>query len=131
MASKRMFSRTIVQSAKFVKMPNELRLLYFDLGMSADDDGVVEGEMVLRTNKMKPKSLQTLEELGWIKILNDDLVVYILDWKKNNNIRSDRRTPSIYKDLVNQFFPNEISEKTDKTKKINIDLNIQIHESEE
>ena len=42
MAERRMFSKTITNSARFLMMPPSARLLYYDLGMAADDDGVVD-----------------------------------------------------------------------------------------
>lgn len=41
MAQKRMFSRDIVQSDAFLDMPASTQVLYFHLGMEADDDGFV------------------------------------------------------------------------------------------
>ena len=134
MANRRMFSKTVVLSAKFVKLPNEARLLYYNLGVNADDDGVVEALIVLRQSNIKSKWLQVLEDCGFIKILNNDLVTYITDWKKNNNIRKDRYTPSIYQELVNSYFPNELESKKsekDKSVSLKLDLDIQIKESEE
>ena len=42
MADRRMFSRRIINSAKFLKMPVSTQCLYFHLGLNADDDGIVE-----------------------------------------------------------------------------------------
>ena len=47
MAKRRMFSQGITGSGAFLKMPSSSRLLYYDLGMSADDDGIVEAFNVL------------------------------------------------------------------------------------
>ena len=41
MAEKRMFSIRIVDSDAFLDMPSSTQALYFDLNMSADDDGFV------------------------------------------------------------------------------------------
>ena len=41
MATKRMFSKDIVGSDAFQDMPHSSQLLYFHLGMEADDDGFV------------------------------------------------------------------------------------------
>ena len=49
MAERRMFARSIIGSARFLRMPPTSRLLYYDLGMQADDDGVVEAFAVMRT----------------------------------------------------------------------------------
>ena len=48
-----MFAKNVVQSSKFLKMPVSSRELYFQLGMSADDDGIVEAWNILKiTNCM-------------------------------------------------------------------------------
>lgn len=48
MAQRRMFTKTITNSGKFLKMPVSSRLLYYDLGMNADDDGYAERFTVMR-----------------------------------------------------------------------------------
>jgi len=85
-----MFSKTVTDSARFLRMPMEARLLYYDLGMAADDDGCVEGYTVLLKTGGREEHLRLLEEKGFLKILNEDLVVYLLDWGENNRIRKDR-----------------------------------------
>ena len=42
MANKRMFSQTITNSDRFLDMPQSTQLLYFQLGMQADDDGFLD-----------------------------------------------------------------------------------------
>lgn len=49
MAERRMFSKAVINSARFLTMPPSSRLLYYDLGMAADDDGIVEAFTVIRT----------------------------------------------------------------------------------
>ena len=41
MAQKRMFSLSVVDTDQFLEMPLSSRLLYYELGMRADDDGFV------------------------------------------------------------------------------------------
>lgn len=103
MAERRMFSKTIISSAKFLRMPQTSRLLYYDLGMFADDDGVVEAFTVLRTTGAAEDDLRVLAAKGFIVVLNEDLVSYISDWKVNNYLRSDRYKPSIYSKLLVQL----------------------------
>ena len=85
MAERRMFAKAIVGSARFLRMPATSRLLYYDLGMAADDDGVAEAFSVMR-----------------ITGATDDLVTYINDWRRNNFIRNDRYRPSVYRKLLCQ-----------------------------
>ena len=42
MGDRRMISRTVVDSARFLKMPATSQNLYFHLVVNADDDGIVE-----------------------------------------------------------------------------------------
>ena len=95
MAERRMFSKSITNSSIFLKMPISSRLLYYDLGMNADDDGFVEHFMVLRMTGASEQDLGVLELNGLIKIL-DDNVLWIKDWKVNNSIKNDRYKPSKY-----------------------------------
>lgn len=95
-----MFSKTVVNSARFLRMPQTSRLLYYDLGMMADDDGVVEAFTVLRTTGAAEDDLRVLAAKGFITILNDDLVAYIKDWTLNNQLRRDRYHKSVYAELL-------------------------------
>ena len=84
-------------------MPPSSRLLYYDLGMAADDDGVVEDFSVMRMTGAVEDDLKVLVSKGFITVLNEDLVAYIEDWSKNNQIRKDRYQPSIYQNLLVQI----------------------------
>ena len=95
MAQRRMFNKSITNSSKFLKMPMTSRLLYYDLGMNADDDGFVEQFMVLRMTGATQQDLGVLEANGLIKIF-DENVLWIKDWKENNYIQKDRYQPSKY-----------------------------------
>jgi hypothetical protein len=106
MAERRMFSKTITNSARFLMMPPSARLLYYDLGMAADDDGVVEAFAVMRLSGALEEDLNLLVAKGYVKILNDELVSYICDWKRNNYIQNDRYHPSIYKKLLEEVLSN-------------------------
>ena len=100
MAERRMFAKSITGSARFLRMPVSSRLLYYDLGMAADDDGVVEAFSILRLSGATEDDLRVLVSKNFVQVLNDDLVSVILDWKQNNQIRPDRYKPSIYADLL-------------------------------
>ena len=100
MAERRMFSKKIVGSARFLRLPPTARLLYYDLGMQADDDGVVEAYTVLQMTHADETDLNALVEKGFIRILNEDFVSLIIDWKTNNLIKKDRYRPSFYADLL-------------------------------
>ena len=100
MAERRMFAKSIIGSARFLRMPQTSRLLYYDLGMAADDDGIVEAFTVLRTTGAAEDDLRVLATRGFITVLNEELVSYITDWNINNQLRKDRYHPSIYSELL-------------------------------
>ncbi len=103
---RRMFSDTITDSASFLKMPSSSRLFYYDLGMNADDDGVVEAYTVMRKTGATEDDLKVLVTKGFVKVLDpEDLVIFIVHWRENNKIRADRKKDSIYKDLLLRIIP--------------------------
>lgn len=106
MAERRMFSKKIISSARFLRMPVSARELYFQLGMNADDDGIVEAFTVMRQVAANEDDLKLLEAKGFVKVLNDDLVTYIIEWLENNRLRADRKTDSKYRDLLVQVLPD-------------------------
>lgn len=105
MAERRMFSKRVIGSARFLRMPGSTQALYFHLGMAADDDGIVEAYPIMQMVNVSEDDLKLLEAKGFVKVLNEDLVTYILDWQENNKIRADRKTNSIYKNLLLQVMP--------------------------
>ena len=105
MANRRMFSKKICRSAKFLKMPGEAQRLYFHLGLDTDDDGVVEAYSVMQAAGVSEEFFNILVDKGYVKVLNDDLVSYMTDWREHNVIRADRKVDSIYKDLLIKTIP--------------------------
>ena len=102
MASRRMVSNKIIDSARFIKMPISSQALYFHLIAKGDDDGVVEAFNVMRMIGATEDDLKVLVSKGFVVVLNEDLVSYIADWQEHNLIRADRKIDSIYKDLLLQ-----------------------------
>ena len=100
MAERRMFAKSVIGSARFLRMPATSRLLYYDLGMEADDDGCVEAFGVMRKTGATEDDLRVLASKGFVRVLNEDFVSYILDWHTNNQIRKDRYHESVYKNLI-------------------------------
>lgn len=103
MAERRMFAKSITGSARFLRMPQTSRLLYYDLGMAADDDGIAEAFTVIRTTGSTEDDLRVLAARGFITVLNDDLVSYIRDWSTNVQVaeKSEDRTDRF-------FLPNDV-----------------------
>lgn len=100
-----MFSNRIINSARFLKMPVDSQLLYFHLGMHADDDGIVEAYPIMKSVGSKEDNLTVLAAKGLVRVLNEDLITHITDWGEHNLIRADRKVDSIYKHLLLQIVP--------------------------
>lgn len=101
MASRRMFSKRVISSARFMKLTRDAQVLYFHLCMNADDDGAVEGFPVRRAIGVEEDAYANLEGRGFIRVLDrENEVVYITDWAEHNKIRADRIQPSMYRDLI-------------------------------
>lgn len=101
-----MFSKRIVESTRFLKMPATSQNLYFHLGMMADDDGIVEAYPVMCTTGSSEDDLRVLVSKKFVTILNQDTITYINDWLEHNTIRPDRKKDSIYKDLLLEVVPD-------------------------
>jgi hypothetical protein len=76
-------------------MPMTSRLLYYDLGMNADDDGYAERFTTIRMTGATEQDLQVLQANGFVKVFDENVLI-IKDWKENNYIMKDRYTPSKY-----------------------------------
>lgn len=98
MAERRMFSRTIVRSGAFLELPASAQLLYFHLGMEADDDGFVSNpKVVARMVRGSSKAFQVLVERGFV-ISFEGGVCVLRHWLLNNQIRNDRYHPTVYRE---------------------------------
>ena len=95
MANRRMFSKTITNSSRFLMMSPTAQILYIHFGMNADDDGFCEHFSIMRMTESKPDDLKILQAKGFVKVF-DDQVLVITEWKENNYLQKDRYTPSKY-----------------------------------
>lgn len=106
MGNRRMFSKLVVANSIFLSMPRSARLLYYDLGMNADDDGAVDAGVVMKLTGAKQNDLNKLIENGFIAVLNNFSICYIIDFNENNLIRQDRYKEGRYKSLVDTWLSN-------------------------
>lgn len=106
-AERRMFSSRVTGAARFLRLPPSAQALYFHLGLYADDEGIAEGFSIVGMVRGRDEDLYLLEEKGFVKILNDDLVTYIVDWSECNQLRADRTKQSIYHDLLEDYLRKE------------------------
>lgn len=107
MADKRMFAKTIVDSDNFLEMPMSARLLYYDLGMRADDDGFVNSpKKIMRIIGASTDDMNILIARKFI-IPFDSGIVVIRHWRINNYLRKDRYTETTYMDEKNTLAMDE------------------------
>ena len=102
MANRRMFSLDITNSDPFIEMDLATQAVYFQLAMSADDDGFINS------------SLRTLRAIGGSKDHVDELVkrnfiirfesgiLLIRHWYMQNCIGKDRYHPTVHKNEMSQ-----------------------------
>lgn len=94
MAERRMFAKSIIDSDLFLDMPATTQLLYFHLGMRADDDGFIANpKSIMRAVACSNDDMFLLIEKGFV-IKFDSGVIVIRHWKINNSIRGDRKIPT-------------------------------------
>jgi hypothetical protein len=95
-----MFSNTVVCTDKFYNLPLGAQALYFQLGMTADDDGFVSSPLTtMRIIGCNSEDLTVLINNDYI-IPFESGVIVIADWKRNNTLKSDRYVPTEY---TNEF----------------------------
>lgn len=98
MANRRMFSKDVVETDKFLNMPLTSQTLYFHLGMEADDDGFVASpKKVQRSIGCSEGDLQILASRGFIIPFESGIVV-LVHWKQNNYIQADRYRKTVHKE---------------------------------
>ena len=90
MAIRRMFAKSITDSDDFLDLPLDVQLLYFHLGMQADDEGFLNStKKIVRMLGVEPDALKILCDTGFL-IPFPSGVVAIRHWHVNNKIRKDR-----------------------------------------
>lgn len=98
MRGKASFAERIVCSNEFLEMSGGAQLLYYTLGMHADDDGfVVSPKPIMRSISATKAELSELLQKKYI-ISFDDGVLAIRHWFVNNRIRKDTYIPSVHQD---------------------------------
>lgn len=93
-----MFAKTIIDSDAFLEMPISARLLYYDLGMRADDDGFINSPKKIM--KMIGASEDDINILILKKFIIpfDNGVVVLKHWRIHNYIRKDTYNETPYKE---------------------------------
>jgi len=91
-----MFSDEITSTDAFLDMPKGSQLLYFHLGMNADDDGFIASpKMVMRVIGASDDELKVLFSKKFL-LPFDSGVCVVKHWRINNQIRKDRYRETKY-----------------------------------
>ena len=117
MGNRRMISKTVTQTHRFLRLPLEAQALYFHLIQNCDDDGVVEAFPIIRMIGASEDNLGLLVIKQFVKPLNEEMVYFVVDFHEQNTVRRDRYTPSIYKDLLEQNAEKLITDSDETTGK--------------
>lgn len=90
MGNRRMFSANEIQSDNFLELSFPAQVLYFQLAVSADDEGFLSRvKGIERLSGTSDNELRELVESGFV-IQFDSGVCVIANWYANNLIRKDR-----------------------------------------
>jgi hypothetical protein len=113
-----MFSKDIVRSDTFLSMSLEATLLYFHLGMEADDRGYVNNSLTLcRIIGVKETAMNELLENKFVLKRGNSLYL-IKGWRINNTIQPTRMVESKYvDDLITLFLDQNGSYTNNETGK--------------
>ena len=96
MANNRMFSLSVVDTDNFLELPISSRLLYYELGMRADDDGFVDSwRKILLFTGLKEDDMKVLIAKSFV-IPFESGVIVIRHWRMNNYLQKDRLKPTIH-----------------------------------
>jgi hypothetical protein len=92
-----MFSIEVVGTDNFADLPVSARLLYYELGMRADDDGFVASpRMIMRCCGCTGDDLSALLESGYLLRVGEALV--IRHWNMNNKIPKSKKSDTAFVD---------------------------------
>lgn len=102
--TRRMFSDSITTSDAFLDMPAESQLLYFHLGMNADDDGFIANtKMTQRIIGAGDDSIKILFMKKFLLMLDNGVCV-VKHWRINNYIRKDIYRETRYLEQKKKLF---------------------------
>ena len=106
-ATKRMFSKQIVGSDAFLDMPSSSQLLYFHLGMEADDDGFISNpKKISRIINASDDDLKILLSKKFLLVFESGVVV-VKHHRMNNNWDSYNCKRTVYLEEFNQLYIKE------------------------
>lgn len=88
-----MFDRAVLDTEKFIDLPNTTKAFYFLLGMEADDEGFVIPKKVLRIHGGSDDDIKLLIAKDLVIPFQSGVIV-ITDWLTNNYLDKNRIKPT-------------------------------------
>lgn len=116
MASARLIPKALYHSRRFLKLPVTAQNLMTFLILNSDNDGIVEAYAVMSMINASDDDLRVLEERGFIYVLNEDWITYILQFQEYNRLDARNFQVSKHRQLLIQVHP-ELESKLVKPKK--------------
>ena len=106
MAKRRCISIDFYDSEEFCELPNSAKVLYTEMILHSDDDGVVVNpKAVLRICRMSKSVLSLLVEKKFVLVVDD---VYIIrHWRVHNKVPPSRKIDSIYAEQLLQLYVDD------------------------
>lgn len=114
MAIRRCFSKKIVRSDDFLDLPVTTQLLYFQLGMEADDRGYINNaRSVIKLVGCTKGDLEMLIAKRFVLVRKETLIL-IKGWRINNTIQPTRISETLYVDDLKLLYLDEHGSYTEK-----------------
>ena len=90
MAEKRMMSKSIIETDKFMDMPMSAQCLYFHLLLRADDDGfIVSPKRTMRSIGCTDDDMKILIAKSYVMAFESGVIV-VKHWRIHNYVKRDR-----------------------------------------
>jgi hypothetical protein len=91
-----MFTKAVIRSSHFMRMPLDAQFLYLQMLLDADDDGFIANpELEVTIAKCAQEDLQTLIEKQYLMVFPSGIAL-IRHWFLHNYIRKERYRASVY-----------------------------------
>lgn len=108
-----MFHKNVVESDAFLDMPTSAQVLYFHLGMNADDDGFVNSpKRIVRQVGAGIEDLRLLIDKRFL-IEFENGVIVIKHWRMANSLKNDRAKMPQYPELAARIYIKDNRSYTD------------------
>lgn len=100
MAQKRMFDKRVVDTDKFMDLPNSTKALYFMAGIQADDKGFFQPRKLQKMCGFTDDDFKVLIAKKYFIVFESGVMV-VTDWNKNNYLDKNRVAETEYIDELN------------------------------